>query len=92
MATKLINGHNYFNEVSFKNACEALEQGRTIEMYIDVIGHTRNNMVQEEYEEAFVEKYGDNLHIEKEQGGFSYSYAYSLKNYAGGGKDEQVHS
>ena len=83
---KLINGGNYFNEVSFNKACEALEQGRTIEMYIDVIGHTRNNIVQEEYEEALIEKYGSRLSIEKETGSFSYSYSYRLKYFAVGGE------
>lgn len=77
--TTLINGANYFNPISFNNACEALEQGHTIEMYIDVIGHTRNNIVQEEYEEALIEKYGDKLIVEKEQGSYSYSYSYRLK-------------
>lgn len=76
---KLINGENYFNPVSFNKACEALEQGETIEMYIDVIGHTRNNIVQEEYEEALINKYGDNLVVEKELGSYSYSYSYRLK-------------
>lgn len=76
---KLINGANYFNPISFNKACEALEQGDTIEMYIDVIGHTKNNTVQEEYEEALIEKYGDKLIVEKEQGSYSYSYSYRLK-------------
>jgi hypothetical protein len=76
---KLINGGNYFNSVSFDKACKALKQGDTIEMYIDVIGHTRNNIVQEEYEEALIKKYGDRLIVEKEQGSYSYSYSYRLK-------------
>ena len=87
---KLINGQNYFNKVSFQNACEALEQGNSIEMYIDVIGHTRNNIVQEEYEEALKEKYGSNLIIDKELGSYSYSYSYRLKCFAGGGNNEKV--
>ena len=77
---KLINGENYFNEVSFNKACEELEQGNTIEMYIDVIGHTRNNIVQEEYEQALIEKYGIKLKIEKECSSYSYSYSYRLDN------------
>lgn len=76
---KLINGANYFNPISFNKACKALEQGDTIEMYIDVIGHTKNNTVQEEYEKALIEKYGDKLIVEKEQGSYSYSYSYRLK-------------
>ena len=78
--TKLINGDNYFNEVSFNNACKELEQGGNITIYIDCIGHTRNNNEQETYKEALTQKYGDNLSIKKETGSYSYSYNYKLKN------------
>lgn len=80
----LVNGKNYFNEASFDEACKALEKGATVKMYIDCIGHTRNNNEQEVYKEALSEKYGDRLLIEKSDGGFSYSYSYGLKT---GGKD-----
>lgn len=83
--TTLINGANYFNPVSFNKACEALEQGHTIEMYIDCIGHTRNNNEQEAYKEALIKKYGDGLKVEKEQGTYSYCYIYSLN--AGGNNE-----
>lgn len=81
---KLIDGRNYFNETSFKNACEALEQGETVEMYIDVIGHTRNNNEQEAYKEALTQKYGSGLNVECSNGSYSYSYSYRLKT--GGGE------
>ncbi len=77
--TMLINGENYFNDMSLKNACAALEKGETIDLYVDCIGHTRNNTVQEEYKEALTEKYGDNLTSVKNKGAFSYYYSYKLK-------------
>ena len=83
---KLINGQNYFNETAFNEACEALEQGETVKMYIDVIGHTRNNNEQEAYREALENKYGSRLKVEKSEGGYSYSYSYSLKYFASGCK------
>jgi hypothetical protein len=82
----LVNGENYFNPLSFNKACKALEQGNKIEMYIDVIGHTRNNMVQEEYKEALIKKYGDRLSIEKEEGSYSYNYSYKLIEGSGQNK------
>jgi hypothetical protein len=75
---KLINGENYFNEVSFNKACKALEQGDTITVYIDSIGHTRNNNEQEAYREALIQKYGDNLSVESSKGTYSYNYSYKL--------------
>jgi len=81
---KLINGQNYFNKASFNEACEALERAESVKMYIDVIGHTRNNNEQEAYREALQEKYGSRLMVEKEEGGYSYSYSYRLKYFAGG--------
>ena len=81
---KLINGQNYFNEASFNKACEALERAETVKMYIDVIGHTRNNNEQEAYREALEKKFGSRLSVEKTEGGYSYSYSYRLKYFAGG--------
>lgn len=83
---KTINGQNYFNETSFNEACEALERAETINMYIDCIGHTRNNDEQEAYKRALTEKYRDRLSVEKNDGGYSYSYSYRLKYFASGGK------
>ena len=82
-----ISGENYFNEKSLKEICEALEQGETVEVGIDCIGHTRNNMEQEAYKEALTEKYGSRLQVECSEGAHSYSYSYRLKYFAAGGKE-----
>lgn len=82
----LINGQNYFNEASFNEACEALERAETVKMYIDCIGHTRNNDEQEAYKTALEKKYGDRLSAERSDGGYSYSYSYRLKYFAAGGE------
>ena len=77
--TKTINCANDFYESRFNEVCEALEQGETVGVYIDCIGHTRNNMAQEVYKEHLQKKYGDKLTIERSSGAYSYSYTYTLK-------------
>ena len=77
---KTIDCGNYFHDSRFKLVCEALEQGETVKVYIDCIGHTRNNFEQETYKEALIEKYADKLNVELLKGAFSNSYCYSLKN------------
>ena len=79
MEAKLINGKNYFNEESFKEMCKALEAGETIEVYIDCIGHTRNNMEQEQYKKHLEKKYGGLLVCTHCPGAYSYHYEYALK-------------
>lgn len=74
----IINGGNYYHEKAFFEVCKALEQGNTVDMYIDCIGHTRNNMEQEAYKESLLEKYGDKLIVECAKG-VSYSYSYKLR-------------
>lgn len=81
---KVIDGKNYFNEQSFNEICEALEKAGTVKVYIDSIGHTRNNNEQEAYKEALIEKYADRLKIDKIDGGYSYSYVYALRYFAVG--------
>lgn len=76
---KTINGKNYFNQHSFNEVCETLEKGEAISVYIDVIGHTRNNYEQETYREELTEKYKDRLQIEKVNGAYSYHYEYVLR-------------
>lgn len=76
---KLIDCGNYFHESRFKIVCEALESGEAVQVYIDCIGHTLNNYEQENYKKALLEKYGENLIIEKDKGAFSDSYKYKLK-------------
>ena len=75
---KTINGGNYYHEKAFNELCEALEQGEAVEVYIDCIGHARNNNEQEIYKEALIEKYGDKLKVKCNQGAVSYSYTYQL--------------
>lgn len=75
----LINCGNYFNENSLNQVCRALEKGEKVEVYIDCIGHSRNNNEQEAYKEALLQKYGDKLSIESRKGGYSNSYLYFLQ-------------
>lgn len=76
---KTINGGNYFHEKAFNEICETLEKGVAVQVYIDSIGHTRNNNEQEVYKEALQEKYGSRLLIDNNEGAYSYSYSYQLK-------------
>lgn len=87
---KTINGQNYFNKASFNEMCEALEKGESISVYIDVVGHTRNNYEQEAYREALTEKYKDRLQVDKMDGAYSYHYEYGLRYFAAGGKNEEL--
>ena len=74
-----INCHNDFYESSFNEVCAALEQGEAVHIYIDCIGHTRNNWAQDSYKDHLVKKYGDKLKITREEGAYCYSYNYELK-------------
>lgn len=76
---KLINCGNEFYPRFFKELCEALEAGHTVEVYVDCIGHTRNNMVQEIYKTKLQEKYGTDLMTQRNEGSYSNSYCYCLK-------------
>lgn len=75
---KLINCGNDYYEKYFNEVCEALEQGETVKVYIDCIGHTRNNMSQEAYKRALTNKYGERLTVKLDEGAYSYSYIYTL--------------
>ena len=76
---RFINCTNSYNEKSFNEVCEALEQGETVRVGIDCIGHTRNNIEQENYKEHLEKKYGDKLKVNCEEGVCSYSYSYKLE-------------
>lgn len=76
---KTINGGNYFHEKAFNEICKTLERGEAVQVYIDCIGHTRNNNEQEAYKEALENKYGDKLQTTEHGGAYSYSYSYQLK-------------
>lgn len=76
----LVSGGNYFYEKYFDKMCELLEQGETIEVYIDCVGHTRNNREQNNYKEALQNKYGDKLIVNCNNGAYSISYSFKLKD------------
>lgn len=75
---KLIDCWNDFYKERFDEVCKELEQGERVKVYIDCIGHTRNNMAQEAYKRALVKKYGERLIVKISEGACSYSYSYSL--------------
>lgn len=73
---KLINGQNYFNEGSLQEMIDELENGTTIGIYIDCIGHTRTAYETSCYVKALKEKFGDKLVIDNKS---SWHTEYSLK-------------
>lgn len=70
---------NYFSEMKLNKICYFLEEGHEVEILINCIGHTRNNMCQDAYRDALTKKFGENLVIKKDEGYCSYSYRYRLK-------------
>ena len=77
--SKSINGTNDFDKEAFEIGCQELENGALIHFNIECIGHTRNNMVQEEYEAKLKEKYGDKLDVIFWQGLYSHTWHFKLK-------------
>ena len=77
---KAINCGNDFYESFFNKVCNELESGNPVKVYVDCIGHTRNNNVQDTYKEKLIQKYEDRIKIDCEEGGYSYSYIYQLRN------------
>lgn len=77
---KYVSGKNYFNENSFNNIVKELEDGNRIEVGIECIGHTCNNIEQEKYKEQLMKRFGDKLKVETRSGNYRYSYIYSLIN------------
>lgn len=75
---KFINCGNDFYQEYFEEVCTELEKGERVHVYIDCIGHTRNNMSQDAYRDALIKHFGDRLNIEFEEGVCSYSYTYNL--------------
>lgn len=75
---KFINCGNDFYTEYFDKVCEALEQGEAVHIYIDCIGHTRNNWAQDSYKKALLEKYGERLTVTTEYGAYCYSHNYTL--------------
>ena len=73
-----VSGSNYFNNEDLQKMIALLDNKKTIHVGIDCIGHTRNNMEQEEYKKALIEHYGNRLEIMLNEGYCSYSYSYKL--------------
>lgn len=59
--SKLVNGQNYFNEDSLNEMIELLENGETIRIYINCIGHTRTAIETSNYINALEKRFGDRL-------------------------------
>jgi hypothetical protein len=74
-----VSGSNYFNNKDLDKMIELLDNGETISVGISCIGHTRNNMEQENYKRALEEHYKDKLEIMFHEGVCSYHYDYKLK-------------
>ena len=74
--SKHVNGKNYFNQDSFRQMCELLDQGEEMTFSIDCIGHTRDMMETRDYIRHLKERYGDRLVIGQDDWGFN---VYSLK-------------
>lgn len=62
----LINCTNYFNEVGCERLSKALENGETVRIHIDCIGHTRTYYETGMYVEWLNKKYGERLVIDKD--------------------------
>lgn len=74
-----INCGNDFCTENFENLCEHLENGITVRVATDCIGHSLNNAVQESYKNALLTKYGNKLAISINNGVCRYSYNYVLR-------------
>jgi hypothetical protein len=61
-----VNATNYFNQKSLDEIINLLEQGKTISIYIDCIGHSRAYDEELSYYRALKEKYGDKLDFNSE--------------------------
>ena len=74
----LLNVGNDYYESSFNELCEELENGKRVQVYVDCIGHTRNNWVQDSYRTKLYAKYGEELLIECSEGVHCYHYTFEL--------------
>ena len=53
-----VSGSNYFNKDDLEKMIKQLDNGNKIQVGIDCIGNTRNNMEQDNYREALENYYG----------------------------------
>ena len=58
---KTINVGNYYTEARLQEVKEALEQGYTVRIYVDCIGHSRTEQVEWEFREELQKEYKDKL-------------------------------
>lgn len=70
--------NDFYND-KFEALKKELDNGHRVEVSVDCIGHTRNNMTQEAYRQALIDYYGDKLEVQYNDGVCSYSYTYELK-------------
>lgn len=84
---KWVSGSNNFNNNSFNEMCGLLKRGEEIEVSVSCIGHTRNNMVQEDYKRELEKEFGKELITTFHEGVCSYSYSYKLKKNDGRGDE-----
>lgn len=75
--TKKIELGNSFREEKLEEIIKELENGETVEMFVDCIGFTLNNTIEERYKEELIKKY--NKKIQFEQVGSSKVYWYNVK-------------
>ena len=80
---------NSFDKKKFDEICGLLRRGMCIEPMVSCIGHTLNNMIQNEYRSKLEEEFGDNLDVAYNEGVCSYSYSYKLK--VGGVKMDKLY-
>ena len=73
-----VDGGRTFNENSFNESIKLLDQGKTIWIGIDCLGHGHNNACQEHYKRELEQHYGDKLKYSC-KGCYSYSYTYWLE-------------
>ena len=79
MKETYVSGSNYFNEERLNEMIQLLDKGEQISVGIECIGHTRNNMEQENYKRALEKHYGNKLEVIVHNGAYSYHYSYKLK-------------
>lgn len=58
-----VNCTNYFNDVGKQRLAEALQDGKTVSIYIDCIGHTRSAYETREYIKWLHDYYGARLEV-----------------------------
>lgn len=63
MKNKVINGSNSFNLSIYKDIIQNLNNGETVELYINCLGHTRAQIEGSKYREELQNYFGEKLEI-----------------------------